>query len=376
MPQTSNQRDPSFPIDAVYTWVDGSDPAWQARKQQRLARLGLPPSSPSNKASRFANHDELRYSLRALEQNLPWVSRIHILTDRQRPAWLAEDHPRIRIVDHRDFFRDPAHLPCFNSLAIEANLRRVPGVAEHFIYFNDDMLVNRPFTASDFFADDGRPRSFVFRRLDFTVTNILARIAGGAVRRFQQRSIESWLRRKRDRRTPFSVALRHTQLVMLRRLDRAVPRFKTHHTPIALTRSVLDAIEGCYAETYTTCSSHPFRAADDLYFPDLYASHGIATGLTVPAHFTRADLFYFHLGRDNIRDLEKLRPGSHAFVNIDDAGSDSEDDLQSLQSTLARLYPDRAPYEVETIPRRHTPAPARSPIEPESLLATPATRGA
>ena len=29
----------SFPIDAVYIWVDGSDPVWQARRRKALERM-------------------------------------------------------------------------------------------------------------------------------------------------------------------------------------------------------------------------------------------------------------------------------------------------------------------------------------------------
>ena len=95
-------------------------------------------------AARFADHDELRFSLRSLEQFAPWINHVWIVTADQRPRWLTPDHPWVSVVSHRDIFPDPDALPTFNSHAIEACLHRIPGLAEHFLYLNDDMLLGRP----------------------------------------------------------------------------------------------------------------------------------------------------------------------------------------------------------------------------------------
>lgn len=46
-------------IDVVYTWVNGNDPEWQKRKEERLKDLGLSVSVTANHSSRFVQHDEL-----------------------------------------------------------------------------------------------------------------------------------------------------------------------------------------------------------------------------------------------------------------------------------------------------------------------------
>jgi hypothetical protein len=48
----------------------------------------------------------------------------------------------------------------FNSHAIEACLHRVPGLAEHFLYLNDDVMVVRPLPAGRFFTSTGAPKFF------------------------------------------------------------------------------------------------------------------------------------------------------------------------------------------------------------------------
>src|SRR5690606_34630446 len=111
--------------------------------------------------SRFRTHDELRYSLRSLARYLPWVRSVYVVTAGQVPDWLRPDD-RLRVVDHREILPAEA-LPTFNSQVIEAHLHRVDGLAEHFIYFNDDFFVARPLTKEHFFEPNGLIRVFESR---------------------------------------------------------------------------------------------------------------------------------------------------------------------------------------------------------------------
>lgn len=148
------------PIDAVLTWVDGGDPAHAEKLNQALVALGFRPRSAS--PTRFASFGEIFQSLRSLERFAPFFRHIHIVTDNQRPDFekAAGMSPallgKIRIVDHRDIFRDHLHaLPTFNSRSIEAMLFRIPGLAEHYVYFNDDMMLIKPVGPEAFFGSNG-----------------------------------------------------------------------------------------------------------------------------------------------------------------------------------------------------------------------------
>ncbi|WP_299540203.1 stealth conserved region 3 domain-containing protein [uncultured Streptomyces sp.] len=152
--------DIGFPVDAVYTWVDGADVQWLERKNQVLAMLGLETVDAAASAARFRSRDELRYSLRSIDMYAPWIRNIYIVTDQQVPPWLDETHHRVRVVDHREIFGDQGALPTFNSHAIESRLHHIQGLAEHFLYFNDDFFIGRTVLPSMFFLGNGQTKHF------------------------------------------------------------------------------------------------------------------------------------------------------------------------------------------------------------------------
>jgi len=146
------------PIDAVITWVDGADPLHRRKRESWMASTAKPQNSNGINPHRWACSDELNYCLRSIGNHAPWIRTIWIVTDAQRPdlSGLPEGlRARIRLVDHREIFAGHEHvLPTFNSLTIETMLWRIPGLAEHFIYFNDDVFLTAPLLPEDVFSDD------------------------------------------------------------------------------------------------------------------------------------------------------------------------------------------------------------------------------
>ncbi len=148
------------PVDLVYTWVDGNDPAWRARKTAAQGvELGEGFASDAAMDVRFEHRDELKYSLRSVQMYANWVNRVWVVTDRQAPDWLRQDE-RLRIVDHTEIFADATALPVFNSHAIESQLHHVPGLADRYLYLNDDMLFGAPVRPEHFFHANGISKFF------------------------------------------------------------------------------------------------------------------------------------------------------------------------------------------------------------------------
>jgi hypothetical protein len=141
-------------IDVVYTWVDGSETKFLANLNKYCA-LEVDADDPFiGGKRRFRDNNELRYSLRSLETNAPWINRVFLVTCGQVPSWLNLKHPRLRLVHHSEIFPDRSHLPTFNSLAIETHLHRIQSLSKDFLYFNDDMFLGRPISRGDFLQDN------------------------------------------------------------------------------------------------------------------------------------------------------------------------------------------------------------------------------
>jgi hypothetical protein len=156
-------------IDAVLTWVDGSDPGLQAKQARYLPRRS---ASVNSSVTRFASCDEIFYALASLLRFAPYLNRIHIVTDGQTPDVFDRLRARfgpapvekIGIVDHRDIFRGhETFLPSFNSRSIETMLHRVPDLAPRYIYLNDDFFLLRPTQPEDFFTRDQGGEHLVIR---------------------------------------------------------------------------------------------------------------------------------------------------------------------------------------------------------------------
>ena len=129
-------------IDIVYTWCDGSDPAFQRQRNELCQKLGIPVQSDDDQldaSKRYKQHDELLYSLCSVEKYAPWINNIFIVTNNQCPKWL-KNSSKLTIVDHNDIIPKGIR-PVFNSVAIEQYITEIPSLSEHFLYFCDDMFL-------------------------------------------------------------------------------------------------------------------------------------------------------------------------------------------------------------------------------------------
>ena len=148
-------------VDAVIAWVDGADPVHRRKLDEFLKRDSGSTHAAASAATRFGDCGEIDYCVASLLRFAPWLRKIYIVTDAQTPPLMArldgtglED--RVQLVDHKIIFAGyEQFLPTFSSLSIEAMLWRIPGLAERFIYLNDDFQVIRPVALADFFSEDG-----------------------------------------------------------------------------------------------------------------------------------------------------------------------------------------------------------------------------
>ncbi|MFH9854905.1 stealth family protein [Streptomyces althioticus] len=311
--------DIAFPVDAVYTWVDGNDPAWQQRKARAKGEVYHAESASD---ARFISRDELRYSVRSLHLFAPWIRNIYVVTDDQVPAWMREDVPGIRIATHREIFRNPEDLPTFNSHSIESQLHHIQGLAEHFLYFNDDMFIGRPVAPHAFFTPNGTARYFPSRN----------RIPQGPVA---------------ETDSPVDAACKNNRALLKERFGKVITQ-PMEHIPYALRRSAMEEAEREFPEAWARTSASRFRAMTDLSPTSSFALYYAAmTGRAQPGSMPFA---YLQLAVPDLADrLQRLREGrDRDTFCLNDAFSTPEDieaQQELLDDFFTSYFPTPSPYE-------------------------------
>lgn len=153
-----NENMSSMPIDAVITWVDGNDPAHRARRAHYMKMGGQVLSENASNPHRWEQSDEIYYCLQSIHNYAPWIRFIWIVVEVEGPDLTRLPKAlrrKIRIASHQEIFAGHTDvLPTFNSLAIESMMWRIEGLAERFLYFNDDVFLTSTLVPEDVFLGD------------------------------------------------------------------------------------------------------------------------------------------------------------------------------------------------------------------------------
>lgn len=306
-------------VDVVYTWVDGADPKWQSKKNGTPLNQG---TLNANAPTRFLSGQELLYSIRSLQRYFVDLGKIYIVTDDQTPDFLGDLLDEVSIIDHREIFPSHDHLPCFNSHAIGANLHRIPGLSQRYLYFNDDVLLGAPVSVATFFDELGRAYQFPSQRTAvphkplFTPEN-----AVDAAARNNQRLLEKLFG---------TFAFR-----------------KYKHTPVCVDRLVMEQMERDLPEAWQSTLPNRIRSVDDHSIAGhLYMNYSASLGKSV---LGRIRYRYFDLANPlfesifpSILDSEWTRP--QTFCVNDTKPSEFVDaNRKVMEHTLEQLYSQEAP---------------------------------
>ena len=139
-------------IDAVITWVDGSEENYKKKIEKHL-------TTSTNYKSRYLQANEIEYCVKSILKFAPFVRRIFIVTDNQKPSFKnLEDlivSNKVKIVDHKEIFKGyEKYLPTFNIRSIDAMLHRIEDLSEKFVYFNDDVFLINNIREEDWFLEN------------------------------------------------------------------------------------------------------------------------------------------------------------------------------------------------------------------------------
>ena len=338
---------PAFPIDIVYTWVDADDPNFKSQLQREL-HPDAPFKVEAIYESRFKSRDELKYSLRSIFAYAPWVRNIYVVTNGQVPTWLNTDNDRVKIIPHSDIIPDE-YLPTFNSHVIESCLHKIPGLAEHYVYFNDDVMLLRPVKPTDFFTENGLMHGFVSS----------ATIPNGP---------------KTYADTPSMWAIKNARTLIFNKTGYYLSA-KFAHTYHPQLKSVAEQNEATFADSYHACRMNRFRHDSDILCSSfLNPCMAYITGRAV---FAKTRAWYFNIrdvGSKNLyRSLLRMRgqPDCPYSVCLNDHVSPNvppnfPDYDEHLRAFLDAYYPNESPIE-------YSDGPGVNDSEEAEVLATDTT---
>ncbi|WP_306321765.1 MULTISPECIES: stealth family protein [unclassified Streptomyces] len=326
-----------FPIDLVYTWVDGSDPDLAARRESFRTGSDTPRiHARETGTSRYTSRDELKYSLRSVEMYAPFVRNIYLVTDGQTPAWLDPNAPGVQVIDHKDIFTDPTALPVFNSHAIETQLHHIPGLSERYLYLNDDVFFTRPATAEQFFHGNG------IAKLPFS-------------------SFQLGLGTPHPDEPAPNSAGKNVRTLMLNSHGRfTASKFK--HTPHPQLRDVLAELDETFADHVQRTSRSRFRATTDIAMAtSLHHHHAYLTGRAVPGKFK---LRYVDVGKPELdAALAEFRLPGHPYDflclnDVNTAASEMKRVAGALRDFLESRFPFASRWEAPRV-QGSEPGPSR-----------------
>ncbi|KUL42891.1 stealth family protein [Streptomyces regalis] len=314
-------NDVTFPVDVVYTWVDGEEPEMRAKRARHQEHGIAEILDKETNASRYTSHDELKYSLRSLAMYADFVRHIYIVTDGQMPHWLDDSAPGITVVDHRDIF-PPDVLPVFNSHAIETRLHHIPGLSEHYLYFNDDVFVGRRVTAEHFFH-------------------------GSGLMKIPVSPLKIGVGKPHAEETATNSASKNVRQLLLEMFGRMTTN-NFMHTPLPQHRETLQSLEELFPQDISRTTASRFRSPQDIAMtaPLLY-QYALMTGRGVPGKYS---FRYVNISRPDaekrLADLRRNRRFDFFCLNDVDVPPEEREQVGArMDEFLENYFPFASPFE-------------------------------
>lgn len=324
-------------IDFVITWVDGSDKQWLADKQ-KFSR------TQTINDERYRDWDILRYWFRSVEENAPWVRKIHFVTYGHLPSFLNINHPKLNVVRHSEYIPQE-YLPTFSSHPIELNLHRINDLSEKFVYFNDDVYINKKMSEKDFFIKEKPCYEALEAILEDNDVNesywhILLNSIAVINKNFSKRNVYKenffkWINLKYGMEV-----IRNFCLMPWPSFQHIVCR----HLAVPLLKSTISEVWEKEPTILHKTSSHKFRTYEDIN-PYVFRYWDIMKGNFHPYHMNGQA---YHISDNSINDLcNDIIKGKHKLICANDsAAAEYEKHCPLIHEAFEKRYPNKCSFEL------------------------------
>lgn len=335
-----------YPIDFVVSWMNPYDENWRREKAKYWAIEINDPTYDSNQVARFRDWDNFHFWFRGVEKYAPWVNHIYFVTWDTVPDWLDTNNPKITIIRDAELIPD-GYAPAFGPNPMETNLHRIPGLSEHFVFFNDDMFLLNQVEKSDFYVN-GLPREM---GVAYTLTNninndpfqhMLLTMTGVINGFFNKKSLQKknwrkWLNPIYGNQNLNTVLTWHNQ---------DFSGILIPHLPSSMRKSTYEEVWQAIPEQLLKTASHRFRNNTDIT-QYIFRYWAICKGEFEPTNVFKYGKEFF-MNDDSLNELCKLiETQSCKMVCINDNKDikDFENCRDRIIESFEKIFPDKSSFE-------------------------------
>lgn len=323
-------------IDIVIPWVDGSDKKWQKRASKYVKDFD---------GERYRDWDTLRYVFRSIEKYSPWVHKVYLITDNQKPVWLNESYDKVEVIDHKQIISQEC-LPTFNSNVIALNEHRIPGLSENFINMNDEFIFSAPVKPTDFFKN-GLPCDFLIE------SPVIGRISWHKMIFNEIVLINQKFRKKKFIINNFSKYFSihygtYNFKTLLSLPNRMYAGFYSDHGPQPYLKSSFNSVWKLYSETVQQTCTHRTRDERDVT-EWLVRYYQLASGKFHPRK-VRNRTMYYSIGANKFDEINKaLQKQKYQAIVLNDDDvikvEDFDTTFKGIHKVLENNFPRKSKFE-------------------------------
>lgn len=337
---------PNFDVDLVIPWVDGNDREWQA---VRAKYFDVSSSNLDASSARFRDWNLLQYVFRSIEKNLPWIRKVHFITYGHLPTWLNLNHPKLNIVNHKDFIPSQ-YLPTFSSHPIELNIHRIQGLSDHFIYSNDDIYFTNSCSIEDFFINGLRVDTLCEEKLFYFKKTVMEHITENIIREINIHFPNKAEIIKKNKDLWFKYPNKNWLNQNYCRIFPHFQGFAIDHMALAFKKSDIEVIwKNCPDILNATCQ-HRFRNSQDVSIW-LARYWSFVTGNFFPAknkigkYYNAFDVMYSNKKKELLANNSKIICYNDTITRH----FKIEDIIPEIATVLNTLFPNKSEYELKSL---------------------------
>ena len=311
------------PIDILIKYIDLNDP--------NLKRKGI------HQIKKDFDNEEIKYSIRSILKNIPWIRKIFILMPNEKVRYFKEpDEIQEKIVYVKD--KDLIGFDSSSSLVFQFRYWKMKefNISDNFLALDDDCFIGRPLNKTDFFYVKNNkvlPLIINSKLLEFKKSQVENNIY------YYKRFIKKPHQEQGFNEFQYSKHLTYSFIMnILSRKKIIVPKFTHNAIPINVNeiKEIYDLIEKSKFNKTTLFST--YRHSSSLQFQTFYLSYT----------FIKYQKKVHNVPHKLIRFINSLYSNyDYALFCINtNAHQNSELSKQLFLIVMENLFPKQSPYEI------------------------------